>query len=142
MVFKCKIKALLKKLLHYCMRVQNCTKTLVYERSLLHEQTISHGDIFERVEYIFYFYFIIFLITLIFFLFRFFFTITVTPNPYPRSVTFFFLSFSFFLFPCKNDPRCKIVTRAKLTLGAKLSSCSLDPFPKKSLNNKTTLNHR
>ena len=86
-----------------------------------------------------------------------FYTITVTPNPYPRSITFFFcffcilynlyfinffcfyfilIFFCFFLLSCKNDPPCKIVTRAKLTFGrncplvqicfcAKLTLCAI-----------------
>ena len=43
-----------------CMRGQNFTKIKLYDGSLLHEQTILHGDIFVRVKeksFIFYLFF-------------------------------------------------------------------------------------
>ena len=41
---------------YFCTRGQNCTKINLHEGSLLHEQTILHGDNFVCVEFFFYFF--------------------------------------------------------------------------------------
>ena len=83
-------------------RVHRIVLVYISTKTLLHEQTVLHGDSFAQVEFYLCFYFLI--------------PLTLTLGQYfffnKLSSSFFFL----FLLSCKN------VTRAKLTLGAKLAS--------------------
>ena len=90
-------------------------------------KTFLHRYFFSFFDYFFLFIFLFFFI--IIFISNFFST-----NPYPWSVTFFFflffISLSFiilfiiYLFFCFFLLTYKILSRGKLTLGAKLSSCN------------------
>ena len=96
-----------------CMSGQNCTKKILNERSLL------HGDVFAQVDLFFFF----FILILIFLQFLFLLSVLLLTLTLGQKLFFcFFINLSFwvffyvlFLLSSKNEPLCKIVTRAKFT---------------------------